>query len=202
LSGSWRVVCDLTAFPCYSASNTKSNSIDGYQGRVIATCGYGLIETLDLGTTWAAINLPTVVRGWRLIGAELPIWRQVAFWDTLDATNPLKSRWLISSILTKSNIIRTYVARGTGIISPAVDMALSERHRLNVTATRRMGADITDTSLLISGDRRIDGELRHALTISSDGVIFTDILAGETSAAPVRSSDTLDFAHGELQRLR
>lgn len=198
----WSEVCDLSAIPGYSAPLSKYSSIDGYYGRVIATCGRGMVETLNRGDTWAAIDLATIIRSWSAISAEQPIWRQVAFWDTLDATDPTKSRWLISAILTKSNIIRTFVGRGAGTFSPTVDMALSERHRLNVTSTRRMGADITDLSLMISGDRRVDGELRHALTISSDGVTFNDVLAGDTNSTPHPSSDILDFAHGELQRLR
>jgi len=196
----WVQVCDLTAISGYT-TNARYNSIDGYQGRIIATCGYALVETEDLGDTWDAINLSAVVRAWSQIGAEQPIWRQVAFWDTLDPLDPAKSRWMISAILTGANIIRTFVGRGAGTFSPVVDMALSERHRLNISQTRRMGADVTDTSLLISGDRRIDGELRHAMTVSNDGTAFTDVLGGSITTLKRPSNPAMDAAYAALTKL-
>ena len=200
-STSWTQVCDLSIFPGYSAANTVFNSIDGYQGRVIATCGQDLVETQDLGQHWAAINLASIVRGWANMSAEQPIWRQVAFWDTLDPTDPARSRWMLSATLTKSNIIRTFVGHGAGTISPVVDMALSDRHRLDVTQTRRMGRDVTDTSLIISGDRRINGELRQALTVSNDGISFEDVLGGSTPYQARESNAALDAAYAALTRL-
>lgn len=194
-AAAWEIVCDLTTIEGYSQPFEKYSSIDGYYGRIIATCGRSLVESLDLGDTWDVIGLATTVRGWSFIIAELPIWRQIAFWDTLDPANPAKSRWLISAILSKSNIIRTFVARGAGTISPIVDMALSERHRLNVSAVRRVGADITDHSLMISGDRRIDGELLHALTVSTDGITFSDVMGGSSDGRRFSSNATLDHAY-------
>ena len=200
-STSWGQVCDLSTFPGYSENNLAFNSIDGYQGRIIATCGQDLVETQNLGITWGRLNLASIVRGWALMSVEQPVWRQVAFWDTLDSADPTKSRWLISATLTKANIIRTFVGRGAGTFSPVVDMALSERHRLNVTQTRRMGADITDTSLMISGDRRINGELRHALTVSGDGVAFEDVLGGSLMSSARESNAALDDAYAALTKL-
>jgi hypothetical protein len=200
-AASWVLVCDLTTMEGYSANLTRYSSIDGYQGRIIATCGHGLIETRDLGSFWDNIDLTAIVRGWGLISTELPVWRQIAFWDTLDALDPAKSRWMISMILTKSDIIRTFVGRGTGTFSPVVDMALSERHRLNVSVTRRAGADLTDTNLLISGDRRIRGELRHAIVTSDDGLAFSDVLGGSTNVLQITSSPELDAAHVALSKL-
>jgi hypothetical protein len=194
------MVCDLTAIEGYLANN-KFHSIDGYQGRVIATCGYSLIETLDLGSTWDVLDLSEIVRAWSYIGPDQPIWRQVAFWDTLDPLDPTRSQWMFSTILTKWDIIRTFVARGDGRISPVVDMALSERHRLNVSVARRAGADITDTALMITGDRRIDGELRHALTISQDGIIFDDVLGGALNSLSTPSNTVMDAAHATLAQM-
>lgn len=196
----WSMVCDLTAIDGYVVNN-KFHSIDGYQGRVIATCGYSLVETLDLGVTWNTIDLSEVVRAWNYIGPTLPIWRQVAFWDTLDPLDPARSRWVFSVTLTTWDIIRTFVARGDGRMSPVVDMALSERHRLNVSVARRAGADITDTSLMITGDRRIDGELRHAMTISKDGIIFDDVLGGSTNTLNIPSNTVMDIAHTTLAKM-
>ncbi|MFA5409445.1 MAG: hypothetical protein WC343_11795 [Bacilli bacterium] len=199
-AATWEMVCDLTAIEGYLANN-KFHSIDGYQGRVIATCGYSLIETLDLGSTWDIIDLSAVVRAWNYIGPDQPIWRQVAFWDTLDSLDPTKSQWMFSTILTRWDIIRTFVARGDGRISPVVDMALSERHRLNVSVARRAGADITDTALMITGDRRIDGELRHALTISQDGIIFDDVLGGAVNSLGRPSNTVMDMANATLAQM-
>ena len=195
----WTQVCDLTTITGYLA--TKYNSIDGYQGRIIATCGYALVESLDLGETWTPLGLSSVIRDWAFVSATQPIWRQIAFWDTLDASDPTKSRWMISCILGTSSVIRTYINRGTGIFAPAVDMGLSERHRLNVSSTRRMGADITDLTLMISGDRRITTELRHAIVTSSDGVTFKDLLGGTSGSAATSSNATLDKAHAALSKL-
>jgi len=196
---SWDNVFDLTGVSGYLP--TKLNSIDGYQGRVIATCGYSLIETQDLGDTFPVLNLSEVIRDWPLVSASQPIWKQIVFWDTLDPLDPLKSRWMISSLLTSRDIIRTYVNRGAGIFSPVVDMALSERHRLNLSQTRRMGVDITDTCLMISGDRRVDGELKHAMTISSDGTAFTDVLGGGDLGLARRSNASMDAAYAALTKL-
>jgi hypothetical protein len=193
----WDEVCDLTAISGYRPRDVL-HSIDGYYGRVIATCGNALIETLDRGDAWAAIDLSTKVRAWGLISAELPIWRQVVYWGSLDQTDPTKSKWMVSATLSKSNIIRTFINRGAGTFSPIVDMALSQRHRLNANVTRRAGADITDTRLSITGDRRIGGELRHAMTVSEDGAMFTDVLAGSSQAMPLTSNTLLDQAHGIL----
>ena len=99
------------------------------------------------------------------------------------------------------NIIRTFVGHGAGTISPVVDMALSDRHRLDVTQTRRMGRDVTDTSLIISGDRRINGELRQALTVSNDGISFEDVLGGSTPYQARESNAALDAAYAALTRL-
>ena len=199
-AATWEMVCDLTAIEGY-LTNNKFHSIDGYQGRVIATCGYSLIETQTLGETWDIIDLSAVVRAWNYIGPDKPIWRQVAFWDTLDPLDPTKSQWMFSTILTKWDIIRTFVARGDGRISPVVDMALSERHRLNVSVARRAGVDITDTALMITGDRRVDGELRHALTISQDGIIFDDVLGGSVNSLSTPSNTVMDMAHATLARM-
>lgn len=266
-AATWEMVCDLTAIEGY-LTNNKFHSIDGYQGRVIATCGYSLIETQNLGATWDIIDLPTVVRAWSYMAPDLPIWRQVAFWDArkpdsvpeydswgdvpyidavepdpgivpeyysrvleyrswdnvpdlideplpyLDAevpeyysrvpeyySDPTMSRWMISSVLARSDIIRTFVARGDGRISPVVDMALSERHRLNVSVARRAGVDITDTALMITGDRRVDGELRHALTISRDGIIFDDVLGGALNTLSTPSNTVMDAAHATLAQM-
>lgn len=197
----WDQVCDLTAFSGYKAS--PWNSIDGYEGRVIATCGTDLVETLDLGDTWAAIDLATTIRGWAYIADTLSFWRQIAFWDTLDATDPTKSRWLLSAILGDVDIIRTYVARGTGTFSPVVDMALSERHRIEATATQRLGGPEYDHILSISGDRRVNGALKHAMTISTDGVVFDDVLAGERPAQLQRSSGPeMDRAYAKMEQMR
>lgn len=200
-AAAWDSICDLTIMGGYSANLINHNSIDGYQGRIIATCGHGLVETTDLGGAWDSIDLAATIRGWNLISAELPVWRQVAFWDTLDALDPAKSRWMISSILAKSDTIRTFVGRGTGTFSPVVDMALSQRHRLNVSQTRRLGADVTDTSLMISGDRRIDGELRHAMTISGDGIVFNDVLGGSVLSLARSSNPAMDAAYAALTKL-
>lgn len=199
-AANWAQVCDLTAFSGYSAAHTSLNSIDGYYGRVIATCGRSLVETLDLGDSFAAINLSAKVRAWALISAEEPIWRQVVFWDALTQSNPLTGRWMISAALSKSNIIRTFIDRGasTGILSPIVDMALSQRHRLNASIARRMGQDRTDISLMITGDRRIDGELRHAATVSSDGITFSDMLGGSTGTVAIASTANRDRAYAAL----
>jgi len=196
----WNVVCDLTAIAGYHA--TKFNSIDGYRRRVIATCGYALVETQDGGATWTAIELSTKFRGWSFISPEEPVWRQVVFWDSLDVSDPDKSRWMISAVLSKSNIIRTFVGQGIGTFSPVVDMALADRHRLNVSSTKRAGSGIADTTLTITGDRRIGGELRHAFTVSSDGITFTDVLAGETGDQPSQGNSTVDRAFATLQNLR
>ena len=195
----WTQVCDLTAIPGYRAQDNL-HSIDGYCGRIVATCGEALVETLDLGETWAAVNLSTKVRAWPLISAEEPIWRQVVFWGVLTPTSPSTSRWMISATLSKSNIIRTFVDRGlgTGILSPVVDMALSQRHRLNATVARRAGADLTEVSLAISGDRRINGELHHAATVSSDGTSFQDVLGGSTNVIARPTTANLDRAHAAL----
>jgi hypothetical protein len=195
----WTEICDLTAITGYK--DTPYNSIDGYQGRIIATCGYALVESVDLGDTFSVIDLSTIVRAWSSISAELPIWRQVAFWDTLDAVDPAKSRWLVSAVLTQSNIIRTFVCRGAGTFSPVVDMALSDRHRLSVTQTRRTGADITDNSLIVSGDRRVSGELRHAMTVSTDGIVFDDVLAGGIQSLARQSTPSMDAAYAALVKL-
>lgn len=197
--GSWEQVCDLTAITGYLP--TKFNSLDGYQGRIISTCGYALVETRNLGQSWQVLNLPSVIRDWNLVQASKPIWRQVAFWGTSDVLDPTKSRWMISSLLGKTDIIRTYVDRGTGTLSPVVDMALSERHRLNASETRRMGVDITDISLMISGDRRINRELRHAMTTSKDGITFKDVLGGSLNTLKQPSNPTLDKAYAELSKL-
>jgi hypothetical protein len=199
-AATWEMVCDLTAIEGY-LTNNKFHSIDGYQGRVIATCGYSLIETQTLGETWDIIDLSAVVRAWNYIGPDKPIWRQVAFWDTLDPLDPTKSQWMLSTILTRWDIIRTFVARGDGRISPVVDMALSERHRLNVSVARRAGVDITDTALMITGDRRVDGELRHALTISRDGIIFDDVLGGALNTLSTPSNTVMDAAHATLAQM-
>ncbi len=190
----WSSVCDLTTIDGYS-EHTRLHSIDGYYGRIIATCGEALVETYDLGDTWAAIDLATKFRGWSFISPEEPIWRQVVFWGTLNQSLPAASRWMISAALSESNIIRTFINRGAGTFSPAVDMALSERHRLNANVTRRAGADITDMILSITGDRRIDGELRHAMTVSTDGVAFDDVLGGSLNTLALPSTPELDRAN-------
>jgi hypothetical protein len=197
-AATWSPVCDLTAFSGHSTAHTSLNSIDGYYGRIIATCGRSLVETTDLGDTFAAINLSAKVRAWSLISAQDPIWRQVVFWDVLSPADPETSRWMVSAVLSESNIIRTFVNRGTGTFSPAVDMALSQRHRLNATVTRRAGADITETNLMITGDRRINGELRHAVTVSEDGIDFIDALGGSTNALATKTTSNLDRAHAAL----
>lgn len=199
-AASWDMVCDLSAIEGYSAF-AEHHSIDGYQKRVIATCGYALVETEDLGESWAALDLATKFRGWNLMSTEQPIWRQVAFWDTLDPLLPAKSRWLISANLSQSNIIRTFIARGSGTFSPVVDMALSQRHRLNISQTKRMGVAITDTCLMISGDRRVNGELMHAMTISSDGIAFSDVLGGSTLYLARPSNPAMDAAYAALSKL-
>jgi hypothetical protein len=193
----WLLVCDLTTIPGYSV--TKTYSIDGYQGRVIATCGQVLVETRDLGATWASIDLASAIRGWVYTANSNVTWRQICFWDTLDSSDPDKSKWVISSIIGDIDIIRTYVNRGTGIFSPVVDMALSDRHRLNVSATRRAGADITDHAIVISGDRRISGELRHAIVDSADGITFTDRVGADNQV--MRSSAVMDKAAAILAGL-
>jgi len=200
-AANWELVCDLVAVSGYRAGDAL-HSIDGYYGRIIATCGYSLIETMDLGEHWAPIPLSTMVRSWSLMSSEEPIWRQIAFWDTLDQTDSSKSRWMVSAILTKSNLIRTFVNRGLGTFSPVVDMALSERHRLNVNSVQRMGEATYDHQLIISGDRRVNGELVHALTVSTDGQEFSDVLGGSNSNRSfTQGFPGLDEAHAELARL-
>jgi hypothetical protein len=197
--GSWDLVCDLTAISGYLP--TKFNSIDGHQGHVLSTCGYALVNTIDLGDNWSALDLATVIRDWNYVQAAQPIWRQVAFWDTEDARDPSKSQWMLSALLGNMDIIRTYINRGTGIFSPIVDMALSERHRLNISHARRMGADITDTSLIISGDRRVGSELRHAMCLSSDGIAFNDVLGGTRNNLARASIPAMDRAHATLSAM-
>jgi hypothetical protein len=199
-AAAWDEVCDLTTIPGYRSEDVL-HSIDGYYGRVIATCGNALVETVDQGDNWSVIDLPAKFRAWPLISEEAPIWRQVAYWDTLDQTDPAKSRWMISAVLSKSNIIRTFINRGTGTFSPIVDMALSQRHRLNATMSRRAGADITDTLLSITGDRRISGELMHAMTISSDGTAFSDVLGGSLQTASILTNKHIDEAKAALSRM-
>jgi hypothetical protein len=197
----WTSVCDLTAIVGYS-EHAKLHSIDGYYGRIIATCGESLVETYDRGATWAAIDLATKFRGWSYISPEEPVWRQVVFWDAVDYKLPATSRWMISATLSDLNIIRTFINRGTGTFSPSVDMALSERHRLNATVARRVGQDLTDVVLMITGDRRINGELRHAETVSSDGITFSDVLGGSQNTLATGSCWSKDAAHAAMAEMR
>lgn len=197
----WDQVCDLTTFSGFKTS--PWNSIDGYEGRVIATCGTALVETLDQGDTWQALDLPAVIRGWSLLSGNLSFWRQVVFWDTLDATDPAKSQWMISAILGNVDIIRTYVARGTGTFSPVVDMGLSQRHRIEATVTQRLGVPGYDHLLTISGDRRVNGALKQAMSVSTDGITFDDVLAGSRPASlQLASSPEMDWAYAKMTELR
>ena len=201
-AATWSPVCDLTAFSGYTEAQTTLNSIDGYYGRIIATCGRSLVETTDLGDNFAAIDLAANVRAWSLISAQDPIWRQVVFWDVLTPADPETSRWMVSATVSSKDLIRTFVNRGTGTFSPVVDMALSQRHRLNAVISRRAGQDLTDIALSISGDRRINGELRHAMTISNDGVAFTDVLGGATNSLARVSCAPRDRAMATLAEMR
>jgi hypothetical protein len=199
--GSWDQVCDLTVIQGYLPNNIKYNSIDGYPNSIIATCGYALVNSIDDGGlgTWDELDLTTVIRDWQYVQPSQPIWRQVVFWYTTDPPTPIKAHWMISAILGDVHIIRTYVNRGLGYFSPVVDMALSERHRLNKSARLNWeNRTQVDSLLMISGDRRIEGELKHALTTSTDGIIFEDVLAGTSQNINQPSSPELDIAHAGL----
>lgn len=202
--GSWDQACDLTAIAGYMPTNMKYHSIDGYENSVLATNGYSLVNSLDQGETWPTLDLPTVIRDWQYVAPSEPIWRQVCFWYTYDPPDPTKSHWMLSTILTGTNIIRTYINRGTGIFVPVVDMNLSERHRLNKSCRLPMGVNDEESLnhlLMISGDRRILGELHHAITISRDGFEFNDLLAGETGFLKMKSSSVMDLAQAKLTEI-
>ena len=195
---SWDQICNLEAITGYIPSTT--HSIDGYQGRIMATCGRTIVKSDDLGGSWEALNAATTFRDWKFV--KLPVFRQIAFWDTLDAKDPSKSRWMVS-VLISSNLIRTYVNRATPSwqFSPVLDMAASERHRILAEASMRWGSPVIEHYLVVSGDRSVNKELKHAMAISTDGVTFTDVLGGGTGNIIIPSCPTLDKAMADLVKL-